>query len=499
MQNRNSVRFGALILIVGAVIGLVISSGFDVSTTIPSPSPILPKPNVVLGSQQEVPKALLELQSMSDAFAYVADLVVPTVVSIQSTRLVSKADLEKFHDKDGLKDFFRFRIPNDFRQTGSGSGIIVSKDGYILTIVHVVDKANRLQVLLNDNREFDAQIVGLDPLTEVAVIKIDASNLPVARLGDSARMRVGDWVLAIGNPLELRSTVTAGIVSAKEREIDIMRDTFSVESFIQTDAAINPGNSGGALVNLRGEVIGINTAIATETGLNAGFGFAIPINLGKKIMEDLIHKGAVERAYLGIAMINIDKKKARALDLDRPTGVFIDRVLKGSPADEAGVKPKDVILSIGDDKITRSNQVQALVAQKSPGETVTLEVIRRGRRINLDVVLAMRETRPVEYETATTSEPVHGLGLECEDLTRRRAKDLAYSGRRGVVVSQVRERSSAAQAGIREGDIIIEIDESQIQTRKDFQEVTSLIQTGDVSIFTVVRNSEQYHFFVEIL
>ncbi|MCG8608143.1 Do family serine endopeptidase [bacterium] len=505
MQKRSPLHFGVLILLLGTAIGLIISSSFEIPDQIPNRaqiSRIRPKGNLVLGSQENVPKSLLDLQDTSEAFVYVADMVVPTVVSVQTTRLVSKADLEKFHNRDELKDLFRFRVPQDFRQRGSGSGIIVSEDGYILTNVHVVDKAEKLRVLLNDNREFDAYSIGLDPLTEVAVIKVDAEDLPVARLGDSDGIRVGDWVLAVGNPLELRSTVTAGIISAKERQIDIMRDSFSVESFLQTDAAINPGNSGGALVNLRGEVIGVNTAIATETGLSAGFGFAIPINLAKKIMEDLIYKGAVERAYLGIAMININEKRARALSLDRPTGVFIDRVLPDSPADNAGIKPKDVILRIEDEEVNKSNQVQALIAKRAPGDVLALEVLRSSRIMNLEVRLAMRETESLIAESKSNSERVEGFGIVCKDLTRARARDLEYSGRRGVAVVRVFEGSSAAEAGIREGDIILEINDQPMKSEEDFQRASERLESGDVSLVTVLRNTgrgewQEFHFFLE--
>ncbi|MFQ5772109.1 MAG: trypsin-like peptidase domain-containing protein, partial [bacterium] len=228
MQRKRSLRFGVVILFVGTLLGLIISSSFNLTKTSRSSPPYQPKTTVILGSQESIPQGLLELQNTSDAFIYIAEKVVPTVVTVQSTRLVSSADMERYHNQDDLRDFFRFRIPKEFRQRGSGSGIIVSHEGFILTNVHVVDKSEKLRVILADNREFEAEIVGLDPLTEVAVIKIKADNLPIAKLGDSDQSKVGEWVLAIGNPLELRSTVTAGIISAKERRIDIIRNTFSV-------------------------------------------------------------------------------------------------------------------------------------------------------------------------------------------------------------------------------------------------------------------------------
>ncbi|MCH8873457.1 trypsin-like peptidase domain-containing protein [candidate division KSB1 bacterium] len=501
MSKQNSLRLGVLLLFLGVILGLVISSGFDLTKTSQSSPPVVPVtnvPNFQLGSQERVPKKLLDLQSTSEAFIYVAELVVPSVVTIQSTRLINSADIESFHDRDDLRRFFRFKVPKEFRQQGAGSGIIVSKDGYILTNVHVVDKSERIRVVLSDNRAFDARIVGLDPLTEVAVIKIDATNLPAIKLGDSDKARVGEWVLAIGNPLELQSTVTAGIISAKERNIDIIGDTYGVENFLQTDAAINPGNSGGALVNLRGEVIGINTAIATETGYSTGFGFAIPINLANKIMTDLIRKGRVERGYLGIGMQDIDEKKARALNLDRPKGVFVSQVIKGEPAARAGVKAKDVILKIEGQEVNKSNQVQAIIAKKNPGDIVLLELLRNGRKVELKVSLGIKETAETNFATNSSPKDFEHLGLKVQDLSRKMAKELDYSGSSGAVVFDVQKWSPADDAGIRQYDIITEIDNKSIRNENDFYQLVSNLEVGSVSIFTVVRFNEEVHIFVEI-
>lgn len=498
MEKKHSLRFVAAILLLGTILGLIIASSLEFTKTTRSALPYKPPSGVILGLQEEAPEALLELQNTSDAFIYIAELVVPTVVSIQSTRIVRSADLERFHDRDNLRDFFGFRFPKEFQQKGSGSGIVVSQEGYILTNVHVVDKTSKIRVILYDNREFEADIVGLDPLTEVAVIKIDADNLPVAKLGDSDKSKVGEWVLAIGNPLELRSTVTAGIISAKERQIDIIRDSYGVESFIQTDAAINPGNSGGALVNLRGEVIGVNTAIATETGYYAGFGFAIPINLAKKIMSDLILKGKVERGYLGIAMQNIDEKKARALHLQRPMGVFIDKVLADGPAEKAGIRAKDVLLKIDHELVDKSNQVQAIIARKNPGDVVQLTLLRKGRELRLNVTLEKRPTDYVALEQNYNNKKFQYLGLSVEKLTRKEAAELGYSGRRGVLITKVEKWSPADEAGIREDDILVEIDDITITNVVEFQEVISNLKKGSVSIFTIVRSNSEFHVFVEI-
>jgi serine protease Do len=366
-----------------------------------------------------------------------------------------------------------------------------------LTNVHVVDNAERLLVVLRDNREFEARVVGLDPLTEVAVIKIDARDLPVAKLGDSGRIRVGDWVLAIGNPLDLRSTVTAGIISAKERRIDIIRDNYSVESFIQTDAAINPGNSGGALVNLYAEVIGVNTAIATESGYNAGFGFAIPINLARKIMTDIIEKGRVERAHLGVAMKNVNEKLAKALGLGRPQGVFIDDVQMDSPAQRNGVMTKDVILSIDGAMVTRTNQVQALIAARSPGDSIVLQIWRDGRRLDVRVRLTQRDDSPLLATQRPDDTEFQNLGIEVEDLQENTAAVLGYTGKLGVLVTQVTKWSPADDSRIQQDDVIIEINDRKINNTDDFHAVMAELGPGSVSIFTISRHNEKYHLFVE--
>jgi len=501
MSKQHSFRLGVLLLFLGLMLGLVISSGFDLTKTSQSSPHVVPGtkvPNFQLGSQEQLPKKLLDLQSTSEAFIYISELVVPSVVSIQSTRVINAADLERFHNRDDLGRFFRFKVPKEFRQQGAGSGIIVSTDGYILTNVHVVDKSERIRVVLSDNRAFDARMVGLDPLTEVAVVKIEATNLPAIKLGDSDKARVGEWVLAIGNPLGLQSTVTAGIISAKERNIDIIRDSYGVESFLQTDAAINPGNSGGALVNLRGEVIGINTAIATETGYSAGFGFAIPINLANKIMTDLIRKGRVERGYLGIGMQDIDEKKARALNLDRPKGVFVSQVIKGEPAARAGVKAKDVILKIEGQEVNKSNQVQAIIAKRNPGDIVLLELLRNGRKVELKVSLGLKETGETNFAINSSPKNFEHLGLKVQDLSRKMAKELNYSGSSGAVVFDVQKWSPAYDAGIRQDDIITEIDNKSIRNEGDLYQLVSNLEVGSVSIFTVVRFNEEVHIFVEI-
>jgi serine protease Do len=497
MPRKPSLRFLILAALAAAILSLLLVFAFNLKRPPARVSFSLPtKPAIVLGSQGAAER-VQEARNFSEVFEKIAEALVPTVVYIKSTRTISTDDFERFHDREDLRDFFRFRLPQEFRQLGTGSGIIVSKEGYILTNVHVVERSDKIRVVLNDNREFDGKIIGMDPLTEVAVLKIASENLPVAELGDSDQCRVGEWVLSIGNPLELQSTVTAGIISAKERQIDILRNQYSVESFIQTDAAINPGNSGGALVNLQGEVIGMNTAIATETGYNSGYGFAIPINLARKIMTDLIQKGRVERGYLGISMQDIDEKRARALALPKPMGVFVDRVLEGGPAAAAGLRAKDVLLKINNQPVNKSNQVQAVVARKNPNETVQLTVLRRGSEMEIPVRLGQRENEALEIARRTASHQYEDLGITCETLSREQAREIGYLENLGVLVTKVERFSPADDAGLREQDIIIEIDDFPIYSKSEFQKVIRNLPTGAVAIFTVVRDDDRFHIFIE--
>ena len=483
------------ILFIGILIGLVFSLRFNATGF---SHKYIPVENVVLGSQKQIPEKLLQLQNTGEAFIYISEMIVPVVVSIQSTRIIHSSDLKRYHNNDELHDYFRFKIPREYRQRGSGSGIIVSKDGFILTNVHVIKESRKLRVILADDREFDGKIVGMDPYTEVAVIKIDADDLPVAKLGDSSKSRVGEWVLAVGNPLELRSTVTAGIISAKNRQIDILKDQYSIENFIQTDAAINPGNSGGALVNLRGEVIGINTAIATETGYNAGFGFAIPINLAQKIMSDLIRKGKVDRGYLGIAMQNIDEKKAEALGMNRPRGVFVSRVLKGEAAELAGIQEKDVILKIDGQEVKKSNQVQAMIARKSAGDRIKLTLLRNGKEYSFVVQLGTRKENTPASTLADAKESFDHLGLQVAELTRDVAARLNYAGKTGVVVTRVERWSPADEAGLLENDVILSVDSKSVNSENEFYGIIGHLDEGSVVIMTVSRANETTHFFIEI-
>ena len=417
-------------LFVGIFIGLIVASDFDLpkSSLAENESSFSPKATLATSSISETqpPRALLhtDLEATNRAFVAVAKKVIPTVVSITSEKVVSVRN--PFSDFFNNDDLFRrfFRTPDrdqEFRQQGLGSGVIVSSDGYILTNFHVVREADEINVQI-DEEKFRAEIVGTDPETDLAVIKIDKTGLPAATLGDSDRLEVGEWVLAIGNPfmIGLQHTVTSGIVSAKGRSTLNLGDGLTYQDFIQTDAAINPGNSGGALVNIRGDLVGINTAIFSGSGGNIGIGFAIPINLAKPVMDELISQGKVSRGYLGVTIRTPTEEMSEALGLDNTKGAVIDEVLRGDPADKAGLKKLDVIVELEGKTIDNSQMLTNLIATYDPDETVELKIIRDGEAKYLSVRLAERPSSNGQTSRRTTQRDddfLSKLGLDLNELS----------------------------------------------------------------------------------
>ena len=322
-------------------------------------------------------------------FTYAAESAVQAVVYVEVTvqQTTRSRGIDPFEYFFGFGDGYGFGQPQSREQKGSGSGVIIRPDGYIVTNNHVVSGATKISVTLNDNQQYDATVVGTDPATDVAIIKVDAENLPTIPLGDSDQLRLGEWVLAIGSPLgaQLRGTITAGIVSAKGRSIPDGSGEFKIESFIQTDAAVNPGNSGGALVNKEGELVGINTAIVSTTGSYSGYSFAVPSNIVKKVVSDLIDFGSVKRAMLGITGGTLDGAKAKELKVNVTEGVYLTDVQKGSAADKAGLKVGDVIVGIDDVKIVSMPELQAKVSSFHPGDKATVKVLRDDKPVTLSV------------------------------------------------------------------------------------------------------------------
>lgn len=499
-------------LAVGSLIaGLLLATYFDLPPDTPASSIFTASPpdaenpvpefklapQVPIGENSKL-KTPNDLKFAAQAFSQVAGKVIPAVVSLATTKLTTAASSGSSDRNDDGRGL-RFYSPRTFRQQGSGSGIILTPDGYILTNVHVIDRAVKITVTLHDNRAFPGKIVGMDPLTEVAVVKIEARGLPTAILGDSNQLAIGQWVLAVGNPLNLRSTVTAGIISAAGRDINIIAGDYGVENFIQTDAAINPGNSGGALVNLAGEVIGVNTAIATETGYAMGLGFAIPMNLARKIATDLMRYGKVARGYLGIALQEITELHARALKLGTPRGVMVDDVYKGSPAQAGGLLSMDVILAIDGRPVQRMNQVQALIAAKSPGTIINLRLFRNEKE--MDKRLRLSEL-PDNFSAASGVNPpvrsrFKNLGIEVENLTEADAAALSFTGLAGVLVVRVEKFSPAEENGLRSEDIILAVDRRTVRSKEDFVFQVQKLKSGAVVILTVSRRGGQYHIFIE--
>ncbi len=334
-------------------------------------------------------------------FVFAAETVVPTVVHIKSS-YSGRGGF--FHNP--FEEFFDMQpeSPMERRGLGYGSGVIISEDGYIVTNQHVIDQAEHLEVTFFNGKKVKATLVGEDPTTDLALLKINGENLPFVTFGNSDQLKIGEWVLAIGNPYahgrsyDLTSTVTAGIVSAKGRNIGILRDSLRIESFIQTDAAVNPGNSGGALINLKGELIGINTAIASPTGSFSGYSFAVPASIVRKVMNDLLEFGAVQRALLGVSISEVDINVEDVVNFDLNNGVFVDGVARDGAAQKAGLKSRDVIISINNVPVNSVPQLQELIAQKRPGDNVEVKVLRKGEVISLNA--SLKSARGDDHEIA---------------------------------------------------------------------------------------------------
>jgi Do/DeqQ family serine protease len=351
---------------------------------------------------------------------------------------------------------------------GTGSGVIISEEGYIVTNNHVIAYADDIEVTLDDNRVFKAKVIGKDPSTDLALLQIRAGGLKPLPLVDSDEVKVGEWVLAVGNPFNLTSTVTAGIVSAKARNINILRDRSAIESFIQTDAAINPGNSGGALVNLRGGLVGISTAIASPTGAYAGYGFAIPANIVSKIVEDLMEYGMVQRGYLGLMIRDLDGNLSREKDLALTEGVYVDSIASNSAAGDAGVKVGDVITAIDDKEVNNSGSLLEIVGRKRPGDQLTLSVNRKGRDMEYEVIL-----RNEEGETRLSDKKKTGvletLGVALEEVESSKAKKLGIEG--GLKIRELHAGKLKRHTDVREGFIITHVDGKAVRTLEEFLEM----------------------------
>lgn len=386
-------------------------------------------------------------------FTYAAESAVDAVVYVKVTiRRQSSYDVDPF-----FKFFFGDQMtPQAREQQASGSGVIIRSDGYIVTNNHVVDGSTKVEVTLNNNKTYDATVVGTDPATDVAILKIDAQGLPVVPFGDSDQLRLGQWVIAIGSPYDLRSTITAGIVSAKGRQMPHESGEFKIESFIQTDAAVNPGNSGGALVNQKGELVGVNTAIVSQTGSYTGYSFAVPSNIVRRIAEDLIDFGSVKRAVLGVTMSPIDDKRAKELKLFSPKGVYIEEVMKGGAADKAGIRQGDVIVAIDSMEITSSSSVQEKVSSYHPGDKADVALIRDGERKVVEVTF---QGTSLETGSKDIDGSVAFYGAKLKEASKETLK--AFGLKSGVEIVSVGP-GKVQQAGGEEGFIILYVNDQPV-------------------------------------
>lgn len=391
-------------------------------------------------------------------FTYAAESAVKAVVYVK----VVKRGVQPEAPSSLFEYFFGFGNSTPREQVGSGSGVIISEDGFIVTNNHVVSGATEVEVTVGDKKTFKADIVGTDPATDLALLKIDAKGLPTIPMGDSDQLRLGEWVLAIGSPYGLTSTITAGIVSAKGRSMPNYSGEFKIESFIQTDAAVNPGNSGGALVNIKGELVGINTAIISQTGSYAGYSFAIPVNMVKKIAKDFKEYGSVQRAVLGISMVNNTEELKEEMKLSTSEGVYIAEVVKGGAAEAAGIRKGDVLLSIDGAKVVKSTAVQEMINSHRPGDKVVLEIQRGNDVMNVEVTLIGKDTQ--EMNAYNRQGNVNLFGAKLIPAPKDELEKLGLKA--GVKVAAV-EKGKIRDAGIKEGFIITYINNSPVASPQD--------------------------------
>jgi serine protease Do len=502
-MNKKSILAAIFLIFIGIIFGAVLVSNFHGGIT----PGFAGDPQVKLGAPAPIKDVDFDPKALSKAFIQVSKAVSPTVVSITVTTKAKSSS----NDMNEFFHFFGpdFKVPEQEQMQAAGSGVIISPDGYILTNNHVVEDADEhmVDVNLTNTHKAKAKIIGTDPSTDLAVIKIDGHDLPTAALGNSDDMEIGEWVLAIGNPLGLQGTVTAGIISAVGRNnLGIIHDDkgYGIEDFIQTDAAINPGNSGGPLVNLHGEVIGINSAIATTNARYQGYGFAIPINLARAVAEDLIRHGKIMRGYLGITIGPIDETAAKALKLSDAKGVWVQTVVKDGAAIAAGIKEGDVILSIDGTAMNSPSELQSYIARKHPGDAVTLKIFRDGDSFDKKVTLKARaeeklasrdaekgsdDEESTDRESASKPYSLDKIGLSVRSLNTDEKKELSLET--GVIVTDVTRFSEAFNRNLGKGDVILEADRQKISSPKQLKSIMEGHKSGDALLLRVKKGSGQ--------
>jgi serine protease Do len=502
-MSMKSVVVAVLLIAVGIVFGVTLVSSFKgVDFTFAGQ-------DVRLGAQSKPPTPHPTLQSLNEAYHGIAKEVTPTVVYI----IVTSKPKNERSSQNPFFHFFGpdFQTPRQQPEVGAGSGVILTQDGYILTNNHVVEGATSdgIEVTLWDNRVFKkARLIGTDKYTDLAVVKIDAQDLPIPHLGNSDNVEVGHTVFAFGNPLGLTSTMTQGIVSALGRQLRIIEDgsPLGIEDFIQTDAAVNPGNSGGALVDINGEVVGINSAIATTNARYQGYSFAIPINLAKKVAADLIKSGKVRRGYIGVTIQTVDATMAKANGLSKPSGVFVQTVASKSAGAEAGLKEGDIIISVDGKEVNTSNQLQTIIASHYPGEKVILKVYRNGKSFDKTVTLKPRDEaeeavasrdanddseEPADVSSKGTLE-LDNLGMTVRNLDAKVKKE--YGIENGVLVESVQPMSESSKRSLAAGDVIVSVGDQNIASVTQFDKVLKGKKAGDAVLMRVKGKDKSMRF-----
>jgi len=491
--KRHTVLSMSVVAVGATVLGMVLAGGLGIT----------PAGTAAKGAPAAPVAAAVPPPAGYPDFATLAERVTPAVVSVYTEDVVKPQDLRRFHqDMDPFEFFFGPGVPHpDMRRqqkrTGAGSGFFITGDGLVVTNNHVVENAEKIRVRLADGTELQAKVVGRDAPTDVALIRVEGKGpFTPLTLGDSESLRVGEWVMAVGNPLAMEHTVTVGVVSAKGRALGLSEATRSFENFIQTDAAINLGNSGGPLVNLRGEVVGMNTAI-NAAGQNLGF--AVPVNTIKAVRPQLEKRGKVVRGFLGVTITNVDQKAEESFKLPSREGALVESVSKGGPADKADLRAGDVIVAVGGTTIRETRQLIDRVSAIAPGQKVDLEVIRDGKRVNVPVVLGERPVAEGEEEPSAAKDdtPSSKLGVEVADISARTRRQFELPNDvEGVVITDVTELSPADDSGLRPGDVIMRVNAADVGSQQEFRSAISGLRSGSMVRLYVYRAQAQQKSFV---
>ncbi len=473
MKKIQNIIASVIFAVIGALIALFVYTNY------------IEKPKIVTITEPARDTQYVSLPSAPQGL----DLTIAAENSVKGVvHIQTQVQQRSYSSGNPLFDFFfgdPHRQQEPRMQQASGSGVIISSDGYIVTNNHVIERADNIRITLNNHDEYDALLIGRDPSTDIALLKIEADNLPTIPWGNSDNLKLGEWVLAVGNPFNLTSTVTAGIVSAKARSIRIISDQLPIESFIQTDAAVNPGNSGGALVNTRSELVGINTAIASRTGSYSGYSFAVPTSIVRKVVEDLKEFGEVQRAILGVTIRNMNAELAETLKMKKVEGVYVETTPDDGAAQEAGIKPGDVILSINKVNVNTISELQEQISRYRPGDKVNVIVKRSNKEKLLTATL-----RNIKGNTEIVKNNLTLLGAELEAVDQNLKDNLNIQN--GLVVNKL-EKGKLKDAGIREGYIITHVNKRAVNSIPDIQEILN-VSRGGILIEGKYKNGEDAYY-----